>query len=361
MSLLSQELLETSSKYTIARNFHLAPKIVIVDGQPGCGKTMLSPIIAALDRVELMTYAFEIEHVCRLFHFEKITFDAAVALVRIFSDHKLYQAMMGREMNFRFNDLSSAFRTPNPWKYFLRLFQKGDTVIPDRIETQKPIQHFTTNNLLGYGEPVLQGLGERLTLVEVVRHPLYMIKQQALNMKNLPSNPRDISIYFKHEDGQLPYYVAGWEELYEQSSFMERAIYNIYHLEQKAQVAYVHGIPNSQITLIVVPFEKFVIDPDPYMKQFESSLETKVTWLTKREMKRQKVPRQMIADGINLNVYKRYDWQPPQKKNEIEEYKIRREFAKQYANAKALDVLDQLCSEYEIQYFGEEFLSKYAY
>ena len=42
----------------------MAEKIVTVDGQGGCGKTLFSPIIAALDRVELLSYTFEVEFVC---------------------------------------------------------------------------------------------------------------------------------------------------------------------------------------------------------------------------------------------------------------------------------------------------------
>ena len=45
------------------RTSHLAEKIVFVDGMPGCGKTMLSPIVAALPRIELLQYAYEIEYV----------------------------------------------------------------------------------------------------------------------------------------------------------------------------------------------------------------------------------------------------------------------------------------------------------
>ena len=52
----------------IKRNVHLAPKVIIVDGQGGCGKTMLSPIIGSFNQVELLNYAFELEWICRL-HF----------------------------------------------------------------------------------------------------------------------------------------------------------------------------------------------------------------------------------------------------------------------------------------------------
>ena len=39
----------------LSRSTYLANEIVIVDGLPGCGKTMLSPILSSFDRVELIS------------------------------------------------------------------------------------------------------------------------------------------------------------------------------------------------------------------------------------------------------------------------------------------------------------------
>ena len=44
-------------KAKVIRNGHLAPKIIVIDGLPGCGKTMLSPILASFDRTEVMTFS----------------------------------------------------------------------------------------------------------------------------------------------------------------------------------------------------------------------------------------------------------------------------------------------------------------
>ena len=144
----------------VVRQKQLTEKIVIVDGQPGCGKTMLSPIIASMERVELLSYAFEIEFICRLFHLKKIDNDAAIAMVRMLADHKLYQTMMGRDTNFRYSDLSGVFQDSNPWRYFKRIFQRGDMAIPERIKNERPILNLTTHDLLSMSDPILYGLGE---------------------------------------------------------------------------------------------------------------------------------------------------------------------------------------------------------
>ena len=78
----------------LSRSTYLANEIVIIDGLPGCGKTMLSPILSSFDRVELISYAFEVEWTCRLNYLRKIDKDAANFMVHNLIDHKIYQTMM---------------------------------------------------------------------------------------------------------------------------------------------------------------------------------------------------------------------------------------------------------------------------
>ena len=56
---------------------------------------------------------------------------------------------------------------------------------PDSIITislkhdiKRPILHLATHNLLAYIQPIIDSIGEKLKIVEIVRHPLYMIIQQ---------------------------------------------------------------------------------------------------------------------------------------------------------------------------------------
>ena len=85
----------------ISRKNNFDSTVVFVDGLPGCGKTLLSRIIATFDRVELLTYAPEIEHCCALNFLGKLSMDAAKTLIRLQTDHQLYKTMMSRELNFR--------------------------------------------------------------------------------------------------------------------------------------------------------------------------------------------------------------------------------------------------------------------
>ncbi len=348
-----EQIQKVSNEPTIIRKGHLAEKIIIVDGYPGCGKTLFSPIIASMERVELLNYAFEIEFLCRLFHFNKIDKDATISLIKMFIDHKLYQTMMGRETNFRYSDISSVFNDSNPWRYFKRIFQEGDVIVPDRIKKERPILNLTTHDLLSMSTPIFNALGDRLTFVEVVRHPLYSLIQQTLNMENLTSSPRDIQIYIKHKDSQIPYYAHNWENLFVSSNAIEKSIYTLqksYELTKNNRLRLMKKY-NKQI--LTIPFEQFVLNPFPFVEKIANLIESEITPKTKKIMKKQNVPRKKISDGIPLDIYKRCGWEPPEKiLSENGELRKRRDFAiDSGASNQAMDTLDILIEDYENFFF----------
>jgi hypothetical protein len=339
----------------VVRDSQLLESLVLVDGQAGCGKTLFTAIVAAMGRVELLNYSPELENICALRYLGKIQDDAAEAMIQIQADLILYETMMSRRTNFRPSDLSSTFRDVDFLKYVKRLFSKGDEVIPKRIKEEKPILHFATHNLLAFSEPILKAMGKRVVLIEVVRHPIYMLIQQTLNQINLVApagTVRQFHIYIKYNDRQLPYWNSGQEELYLRSNPVERAIYEMQKLSELAESFKREFREDYGGQIVTVPFERFVLDPWPYMRRIEDLLATKVTSKTRKVMKKQNVPRGRISDGIPLNIYKRCGWEPPKKElSEQQELDKRRQYAiDQGANEEAMEVLDRICLEYKEKY-----------
>jgi len=337
----------------VIRQSHLAEKVVFIDGQPGCGKSMFSAIVAAFDRVEKLNIAYEIEYVCALKHLKRIEPDAAIALVRMFTDLKLYDLMMCRETNFRPSDVSSVFRAPRPFRYIKRLFMKGNEAIPGRIANERPILHLTTHNILSFAEPVFAALGSRAVIIEIVRHPLYMIKQQTFNMEQLLSDVRDFTIYFSYKDKQLPYFTCGWEDMFIRSNPVEKAILCIERLNKTIIEAKKSLFNKYNAQILTIPFESFVINPYPYLTRIEKITGTTRTSVLRKVMKKQKVPRKMYANGMSLPIYKRCGWEPAKHdSDENKEFAHRRAFAAERVSTQALEVLDRICAEYEQEYLG---------
>jgi len=337
----------------VVRSKYLAEKVVFVDGLPGCGKTLFSTVISAMDRVELLSYSYEIEHICQLYYLDKITIDAAKIMVSMQTDLRVYNTMMGRDVNFRPSDLSSVIRNSNPAKYFQRLWSDGDEQIPALIQQERPILNFSVHNMLAYSVPVWEALGNRCVFIEIVRHPLYMVRQQLLNMENLIGDVRDFTVYYENNGHELIYYAKEWESNYINSSPIDRVVHFIDNLTKKTSTVKNELEKKYKANVITIPFEPFVLNPDRWMEKIADILETNILNVTRKVMKEQNIPRNMVAQGVDLDIYRRCGWKPPENDtNERDELNIRREDIVREASNSCVDILDRLCEEYEAEYWG---------
>lgn len=333
------------------RKGELAKKILITDGLPGCGKTMLSPILSSLDKVEMFYFAFEVEFVSRLFHFGEIKKKSAISLIRMLTDYKLYNSMMGREINLRHLDLSSVTRHHNHKEYLKRLKSTGNHSVPKIINKKKPILHLTTHDLLNYSRIVLEALAPRLTYVELIRHPMDMVNQQIYIMKDHFKNPRSIQIEFEYKNQPLPYWSNSWKNKFLRLNNVDRAIYNIFKM-------YKDNIKNRnkikkllKNNYICVPFEKFTINPTPILKKVSKSLKNKITKATLKEMKIQKIPRKNFFNTPQTTIYKKVGGSLADIENREKDIERKiKIFKKKGATKKYLNLLEKISKDYEKKY-----------
>jgi hypothetical protein len=338
---------------TLYRGDHLAHKVLFVDGLPGCGKTLFSKIVSTMSHVELLSYLTDVENICALFELEKIPIDAAKVMIQISTDLKIYQTMMGRDVNFRVSDLSSAVSHHDTSRYLKRIFGPGGEEVLNMINLEKPILNIASHNLLPYSEPIWSALGDRCVFLNVVRHPLYIVRQQVLNVKKVIGTARHFSIYYNYEGQNLPYFVNGWESDYITSNHMERTIHFLDKVTKRTNNTIDKIKKHSNI--LTVPFEKFVLNPDQWMNKIADIIGSDVTDVTRMVMKEQNIPRDMVAQGIDLDMYRRCGWVPPRDKaTERDELNVRRDDVAREVSSEVLIMLDQLSKEYEDKYWSPD-------
>lgn len=346
-----------AKNFKITRKDNLLKSVVFIDGQAGCGKTLLNSIIASYNRVELMNYAPEVENLCILKNLNKISNDAVESLIKIQMDLTLYETMMSRRVNFRPTDLSSAFKDKNFSKYLKRLKMKGDEHIPKKIQKENPILHFAVHNLLPYSAPIFKSLNKKAKFIEVVRHPLYMIIQQTLNHYNIDKrkgSARQFRIYLEKKGKSFPFTSKDNYENYYNMKPIERAIYEISNFTTLSKKFKKTSLATKN-KIITIPFEEFVLIPNKYIKKFEKFLNTSISNKTRQVLKEQNIPRLKISDGIPLDIYKRCGWKPPIKGlSEKEELEQRRQFViNEKPSKEYIDKIDSLSADYENQYFKD--------
>lgn len=345
----------------ITRPDSFSNTVVFIDGLEGCGKTLFSSLISSFDRVEKLTYSYEIEHICTLNFLNKIESSACSSLIQMWTDLILYNTMMSREVNFRPSDLSSIFKHNQKFQYLIRLFNKGDEHIPSLISDKKPILALTVHKLISCSTPIFQSLGNRARFIEIVRHPLYMIVQQSLNNEKLINTVRDFVTYFDYNGITVPWYSKGWEKEFLSLNPIEKSIVYIDKMTDLTN-SVKRNIENPSHSILTIPFEKFVINPDDYMSKIANFIGSSITKHTLKELKKQNVPRQKYSDGIPLEIYKRCGWQKPDKNlNELQEFQKRRDFVEQGVGKKYLELLDKLSSKYEENYLNKKLINNGKY
>jgi len=326
----------------------LLDELLVVDGMPGCGKSLFCNIFSSLERIEIMQYSPTIENLCTANYSNKISPDALSAMIKCELDLLIYHSMMGRNTNFRFDDVSSAFNNKLFFKYFFRLFSKGNENIPELINTKRPILHLTTHNLLAYIQPIIDSIGEKLKIVEIIRHPLYMIIQQSINHQKFAKD-KSFKRQFHIMNETTPFY---YEEIgidYKKLNSTERAIYEMnYHFEKTNKFKKIHKGNN----ILTIPFELFVKNPNPWLNKILTFLNTSKGKKTNKILKQQKVPRKYFADGISLDVYKKCGWEPPKGNlNESQEMELRIKYVMdQNVSSESLSLIKKISENYEKKY-----------
>jgi hypothetical protein len=346
------ELLKESVK--VRQDTYLADKVVFVNGFPGNGKTMLAPIVSNFIRVELMKFNYHLEHIIQLRHLNAIRDDVAISLAKIWTDLDLYNLAMARETNFRLTDLSGVYRNSLTLRYLRRVLSSGDAKAAEQIKRENPILLLTTHMLMVGWKVIHAALGERLRFIELVRHPLYMLRQVRTWMPHSDDDPRSFMPHYEHDGVLIPWWTYGWGDLYARSNMMDKSIYLIDSYYRFIEGEFKAMRDEERELFLTIPFERFVIDPHPYIEALASFMGTEAGSAVKKMMKKQNVPRQMYAEGIGLKIYQKYGWVKPETgSTEQREFAQRREYAAQEASSEAMEVLDRISEEYKNRYLAD--------
>jgi hypothetical protein len=95
-------------------------------------------------------------------------------------------------------------------------------------------------------------------------------------------------------------------------------------------------------------FESFVQNPEYHLNKINKFLKTNITRSTKDTLKRERIPRKLISDGRNLEIYRRVGWKKIKAKNKVDEYIQLHNWAFKDISRKAKKSLDWLISDYKI-------------
>ena len=271
------------------------------------------------------------------------------AQIRFNTDTNLaeyYDGTVSREVNFRPGDLSSVFNSSKAIKYLRQLWMKDGQNVEERIENENPILFLTTHQLLSCMGSAFKAFGERLKIIEMVRHPLYLLDHWESYIMMHGKNVRDFTVWLDESGESVPWFAQGWEQKYIESSSYDRVVYSIEVLMQDI-FKYAKSEARKD-SIIFIPFEKFVLNPDPYTRDLENFLGAKMRPATRKILKKQRVPRPSINAGPQKSIYKRYALKAYDKNvSHQEDFQNKIDSAKKNCSGEAYKVLEKLSKEYE--------------
>lgn len=312
------------------RNNRIVKELILVDGAPRSGKSMIGPILATFDRVEIERMEPILDSLPMIYDFNKIEKDAAVVLLCREIDNKLYDSMISRNVNFRFSDRTGVINNVSFLKYFKRLFCKDGDIVLERIKREKPIFQVQTHDMLQIIDLFFDAFQEGLRVIEMVRHPVDLV--EAMYSRGIGDrigiDPRAWQLSIKCERGEAPYYAFGWTNDFLKESPLNRVIKIANSLTEQVTTKYESLSHAQKKQVLFIPFEKFTSSPDNYLELISKFIDAKITKRTYRSLKRQKVPRRV----------------------DIKEREKKKKLLKEKASEESIRILNDLVEKYENKY-----------
>jgi hypothetical protein len=275
--------------------------IIFIDGLWGTGKSLLGPIVSGMKGVEKVKIESLYEYVSWLYHLGKFSEDGALWLLRSYADTSQYHNTIGREINLRWNDDTGLKNAPDKLKIIRRLIGKeGDSMV-DEINSKNLAFCAMTHLLMLTPELLSPAYGDRVKVIEMVRHPLYMVDHFAAYLARFES-PREFTMAFYNENIKVPWFANGWETEFVNANPTERAVMCITHLypwlDKKILESQMAGLP-----VLILNFEEAVFETDKVLTKLEQFTSRKHHLRVFSILKKQKLPRKTIAKGKGHNQY----------------------------------------------------------
>jgi hypothetical protein len=326
-------------------NNNLTNDIIIIDGLWGVGKSLLGPIISGMENVEKVKIEYIYEHVATLHYLEKINDDAASWMLKTYADSSQYNNLIGREVNLRWSDDSGLAINPNALVYIKRLFASdGDHKIVE-INTNNIALNIMSHLLMLTPTPIFNAYGDRVKIIEIVRHPLYMVKHWCAYLERFDS-PREFTVSFNYKNEKVPWFAKGWEYEYIKANTVDKALLCISRLYSLLDSETEKAISNGN-NILTISFENLVMAHDEPLKKIESFLGRKHYPKLSELLRKQKIPRKTISQGKG---HASYGWNMDSDKSEAQVYEQNLKYIKNNGTSENVNNFLKLIESYNIKY-----------
>jgi len=332
------------------RTQYFLGKVLILDGMTGTGKTLVMNVIDTMSDIAPPRFSYILEHICISNADELLKAGIGTQMLQIHLDQLQYDGKISREVNFRPSDLSSIFKSKKKLKYINRLFAGDGEIASERVESENETLFLVVHQLFETLR-VLTGLpGKSVTQITCVRHPYYLVDHWASYVSMHGASARDFTLTKGH-DGDLPWFIREYPELYLNGNNFEKAAICIVELNNRG----LKHLNTSVEKMIVIDFEKFVLNPMPYIEEIIFHLQPREISRMQQTLQSQRVPRLHINNTKPMKIYSRYSADTHKANlSHAEDYKQLRSRLSSLISADYFILLEEAATLYEAK-FGRWF------
>ncbi len=288
---------------TLAPRESYVDQIIIVDGIMRTGKFLHDAVVSSLERCEMWQQYPMLDAIPYLWRLGIMSTDTARTLIQREVDMHFYYTLLGRRVNFRYDDRSSIWHHHDPREYFQRIFMKEEAEILENIEDKNRIFTLSGHDMLCNVEIMFQAY-PNLRMVAARRHPLDII--YSWHMKDwgnrIGTERRSLWLAFEGPTGPIPWHACEWAEKYESLSAMDRVIYSVGWLLEEAAKSYAALSAERQSRIFQAPFEWVVTDPQAYVAKLCEHIGTEPSAATPRILTEERIPRVLQKSDLEDRI-----------------------------------------------------------
>ena len=280
-----------------ARQEDIARNILFVDGITRCGKSLLSHVIGTFEEVEHIQFINPLEHLVAGVSLGFVDIDFARAFLSSHMNEAVYNTLLGRNINFRYNDQTGVPNHPRFKMYQDRLnYEDGDHIIEALRETSSLFPFMTHDMMVNFS--VLRDLQVKFKMLEIYRNPITNI-QSCINRgwgERFGADPRAFTLNLRDGSALVPWYAAGQEDIWSTLNQTERCVWMVTTLlrrsiDQQRQ--------NNDENVLTFSFEDFVQNTSSTICRIEGFIQRKKTPFTDQYLAKANCPRILDLSEIN--------------------------------------------------------------
>ena len=341
----------------------LSHEFGILDGISGTGKSMLGPFISALPNVTRIAIDETLEQLLVMRHLGLINEDVLRQLWTLRMDLRAFNSQIGRETNLRLGDDTGLRFYRHKLKEYWKTLKSYDT---GQVEEFIKSNNVTSSIMLHHSAHALPDLfelfGQKLKVVEVVRHPVYLVdhwqgyygRSSAIRSTDWDLRAR---VHPRFPDFNLPWWASA--ETYHATNKYDL----ICSLLMDALDKFVEPLDRLMSIfdsgqLLVVPFELFVAEPDPWLIRLQTLFGTELRDRDLIRLKQsQKIPRNRVTQGIGHASYG-FEYIRDSRQSQAKDFRRRFDEIARTLSAPLTERFVAHCGRYEASWLPNDFLSR---